>query len=100
MDLSNLENSALLMLYGEIIEELKRRNVIRSKNVVGDIGEYLAVDYYTKTSGLPKLQFAPPSTENIDAISVKGERYSIKCTTNNTTGVFYGLNAPDSTEPQ
>ena len=100
MDLSNLENSALLMLYGEIIEELKRRNVIRSKNVVGDIGEYLAVDYYTKTSGLPKLQFAPPITENIDAISVKGERYSIKCTTNNRTGVFYGLNAPDSTEPQ
>ena len=82
------------------ISVYKHRNVIRSKNVVGDIGEYLAIDYYTKTSGLPKLQFAPPSTENIDAISVKGERYSIKCTTSNTTGVFYGLNPPESDEPQ
>ncbi len=54
----------------------------------------------TKTPGLPKLQFAPPSTENIDAISIKGERYSIKCTTSNTTGVFYGLNPPESNEPQ
>ena len=39
-----------------------------------------------------KLQFAPPSTKNIDAISVNGERYSIKCTTTNTTGAFYGIN--------
>ena len=100
MDLSKLGKYDLIMLYGQIIEELKLRNVIRSKNVVGDIGEYLAVDYYTKTPGLPKLQFAPPSTENIDAISVKGERYSIKCTTSNTTGVFYGLNPPESYEPQ
>jgi len=47
--------------------------------------------YYTKTKGLPKLQFAPPSTKNIDAISVNGERYSIKCITTNTTGAFYGI---------
>lgn len=38
------------------------------------------------------------STKNIDAISVHGERYSIKSTTSNTTGVFYGLNAQDSNE--
>ena len=100
MDLSNLEKYDLIMLYGQIIEELKNRNIIRSKNVVGDIGEYLAVNYYTKTPGLPKLQFAPPSTENIDAISIKGERYSIKCTTSNTTSVFYGLNPPESDEVQ
>lgn len=100
MDFSCFDQYDLITLYGEIVEELKRRNVIRSKNVIGDIGEYLAIDYYTKTSGLPKLQAAPPSTENIDAISVKGERYSIKCTTSSTTGVFYGLNPPGSTEPQ
>ncbi len=67
---------------------------------MGDIGEHLAIDYYCKTPGLPNLQFAPPSTENIDAISKKGERYSIKCTTSNITGVFYGLNFPDDTSPQ
>ncbi len=88
------------MLYGQIIEELKARHIIRTKNVVGDIGEYLAIDYYTKTPGLPKLQFAPTSTKNIDAISVKGDRYSIKSTTSNVTGVFYGLNPPGDDQPQ
>lgn len=100
MDLHPLEKQELIALYGQVIEELKYRNIIRSKNVVGDIGEHLVIDYYTKTPGLPKLNFAPPSTENIDAISVKGERYSIKCTTSNTTGVFYGLNPPNRDEPQ
>lgn len=100
MDLSKLEQYDLIVLYGQVIDELKRRNIIRSKNVVGDIGEYLAIDYYSKTPGLPKLQSVPLSTANIDAISIKGERYSIKCTTSNTTGVFYGLNPPSSQEPQ
>lgn len=100
MNLSKLTRSELIALYGDVIQELKKQKVIRSKNVVGDIGEYLAINYYCKTPGLPKLQFAPPSTENIDAISIKGERYSIKSTTNNTTGVFYGLNPPKSDEPQ
>ena len=70
---------------------MRENNLIRFKNVTGDLGEYIVVDYYTKTKGLLKLQFAPPSTKNIDAISVNGERYSIKCITTNTTGAFYGI---------
>ena len=100
MDLNQLTVSELVALYGDIIQELKEKGVIRSKNVVGDIGEYLAIDYYCKTPGLPRLQFAPPSTENIDAISTKGERYSIKSTTSSTTGVFYGVNTPENATPQ
>lgn len=100
MNLDRLNKDELLELYGNLVQELRRQNVIGSKNVVGDIGEYLAISYYSNTPGLPKLQFAPPSTENIDAISTKGERYSIKSTTNSTTGVFYGLNPPESDIPQ
>ncbi len=100
MDLHKLTIGDLIALYGDIIQELKDKGIIRSKNVVGDIGEYLAIDYYCKTPGLPKLQFAPPSTENIDAISTKGERYSIKSTTSNTTGVFYGINPPEDLAQQ
>ncbi len=70
---------------------MRENSLIRFKNVTGDLGEYIVVDYYTKTKGLLKLQFAPPSTKNIDAISVNGERYSIKCITTNTTGAFYGI---------
>ena len=45
---------------------------------------------------MPNLSPAPVGAENIDAISRKGDRYSIKSTSNNTTGVFYGLEEPES----
>ena len=37
------------------------------------------------------LEFAPPGTKNIDAISRDGHRYSVKSTSSNLTGVFYGF---------
>ena len=46
---------------------------------------------YNETPNLPKLQDAPKSTKNIDAISVKGERYAIKSTSGSGTGVFASL---------
>lgn len=98
MNIKDLRNEELISVYGNIIHELKKRKIIRSKNVVGDLGEYLAINYYCNTKGLPKLQSAPPSTKNIDAISINGDRYSIKATTSGTTSVFYGLNPPKSGE--
>lgn len=92
MDFSKYSGMELIRIYGELLSKMREDELIRSKNVTGDLGEYIVIDYYTKTKGLPKLQFAPPSTKNIDAISVNGERYSIKCTTTNTTGAFYEIN--------
>lgn len=91
MNLSNLSGIELIKLYSDVLSVMKEKKIIRSKNITGDLGEYIVIDYYTKTKGLPKLQLAPPSTKNIDAISVDGERYSIKCITTNTTGVFHGI---------
>ena len=99
INLSSLSHADVIEYYSQIIKELKRREIIRTKNITGELGEYIAVDYYTKTPNLPNLQFAPPSTENIDAISRKGERYSIKTITNKgSTGVFYGLPTYGSAE--
>lgn len=98
MDISSMTITELLGLYSKILKKLKSDNVIRSANLVGEIGEYVAIEYYQNTRGLPKLQAAPPGTKNIDAISINGDRYSIKATTNSTTGVFYGLNSKDSNE--
>ena len=86
----------LINQYSNIIKELKERGVIRTKNLLGDLGEYLAIEYYCNTGGLPKLQAAPANTKNIDAISINGDRYSVKSTTGKLTGVFWGLEPPDS----
>ncbi len=96
IDLSKFSNEEIIDFYPEIINQLKKRKVIQSKNLVGDLGEYLAISHYCNTSGLPNLQRAPPSTKNIDAISRDGERYSIKSSTTTATSVFWGLNPPAS----
>ena len=91
MDFSSYSGIELIEIYDQLLEKMRADGLIRSKNVTGDLGEYIVIDHYRKTKGLPKLQFAPPSTKNIDAISSSGDRYSIKCTTTNTTGAFYGI---------
>ena len=55
MNLTVLKTSEIVSLYGEVIKELKGRGVIRTNNVIGDLGEYLAVEYYNNTPGLPTL---------------------------------------------
>ncbi len=95
INLSKLQNIDIINLYSEIITELKKRKIIRTKNLLGDLGEYLAIDYYHNTPGLDNLQAAPAGTQNVDALGRKGERYSIKSTSGKLTGVFYGLNDPD-----
>ena len=99
MDLSKLKGNEVIQLYSDSIKELKRRGILRTNNVIGELGEHLAIDYFCKTAGLPKLQAAPVGTQNIDAISRSGDRYSIKSTSGNSTGVFYGLQPKGSTLP-
>lgn len=98
--LKNKSVSELIAIYSAILKELKCREVIRTNNLVGDLGEYLAIEFYNNQSSLPNLQAAPAGTKNIDAISREGERYSIKSTTTSLTGVVYDLNEPDSTESE
>jgi hypothetical protein len=96
IDLTKLTTNELIDLYARIPDALKNRGVIRTKNFLGDLGEYIAIQHYNSTPGLPKLQAAPPGTQNVDAMSCKGDRYSIKSTRSNGTGVFYGLADPES----
>lgn len=96
--LQDLSDTELIQAYSSIIKLLKERGIIRSKNIIGDLGEYVVIDYYNKTPGLPNLQAAPPSTRNVDALSRAGDRYSIKASTGRVTGVFYGFPPKDSDE--
>lgn len=98
INLKELNDQELINFYSNLIIELKDRKIIRTKNIIWDLGEYLAVYHYNNTPGLSNLQFAPPGTTNIDAISRNWERYSVKSTSSRLTGIFYGLNDLDSKE--
>lgn len=96
VDLKNMSTEDIIELYSASIKELKEREIIRTKNIIGEIGEYLAIYHYNITPGLPNLLAAPVGTKGIDAISRDGKRYSIKSASGSTTGVFYGLEPKDS----
>ena len=91
LNLESLNDIELIKCYSNIIKELKYRKIITTKNVTGEIGEHLVIDYYNNHVGLPKLIKAITSTANIDAIGNNGERYSIKSISTKTTGSFFGL---------
>jgi len=92
-----LKNSEVWDIYALSKHELKKRNLVRTGNIVGERGEFLAIEYFNGTSGLSNLQAAPEGTQNVDALSRRGERYSIKTITEpgRTTGVFYGCGNKD-----
>lgn len=91
MELQNLNVHELIEVYSESVKELKKRGILRTKNVAGEIGEFFVIEKYNSTKGLPTLTALPTGTMNINAIDQNGERYSIKTTSGSTTGVFYGL---------
>ena len=99
MDLSNYSIAELVSIYSQSIKELKKRGVLRTKNVVGELGEYIVLEHYDKNPNLPNLNVVPVGTKNINAVSQNGERYSIKSTTGNVTGVIYGLQPLGSNIP-
>lgn len=93
--ISDLSDVELIELYPKLLHELKFRGIIRTNNLIGELGEYLAANAYQKNPKLPNLQLNIKSTKNIDATSNKGERYAIKATSGNGTGVFASLPTED-----
>ena len=87
---NNMKDEEVINMYHILISELKERNIIRTKNIVGDLGEYIAINWYNEHKELPKLKLQKNSNKDIDAESDK-EKYAIKTTTGNCTGSFHGV---------
>ena len=96
-DLSVSELAELISPSSQPFTELKKRGILRTKNVVGDLGEHYAIDHYTNNAKLPSLFLPRPGVKNIDALSRNGELYSIKTVSSRkgTTGSFWD---PESIE--
>src|SRR6266850_2572192 len=92
-DLTALTDSDVVQLRLRLDSEMRRRGIAHS---VGEVGERVAVEHFRSTAGLPKLQYAPTGTKNVDALSRDGDRYSIKTVwKGKKTGTVY----PDADEP-
>ena len=98
LNLSLFSDSDLIGVYSHLLQELKSRGIIRTNNVVAELGEYIAIEHYKKPLDLPTLSLSPTCTEAFDATSSDGRRYSIKTTTRSTTGSFFGLPAPETNQ--
>lgn len=71
--LANLAVSDLLRLHGDVLDELRRRAVLRSANSPsGDYGELL----FSRAFG---WELRNNSSSGYDAIDANGVRYQIKC---------------------
>jgi hypothetical protein len=88
----------LIAAYSTWLEEMQKRGIIKGKNVVGDLGERIALNHYNTTPGLTTLGKAPDGAKDFDAVGKNGMRYSIKATSGQVTGAFFGLPAPTSQE--
>lgn len=73
IDLTEAPVSALLELHGDLLAELRRRNVVRSSNnPTGDYGELL----FSRAFG---WTLNSNSSADADATDADGMRYQIKC---------------------
>ena len=90
-DIDKLSTYEIIQLYPKMIDVLTKRDVLRTKNFVGDIGEFLAIEGYNKNTNVPNLERADAGTEGYDAISQDGTRYQIKAASGSSTGVFHGV---------
>ncbi|MGR9593670.1 DUF6998 domain-containing protein [Bacillus thuringiensis] len=99
-DYENMSISEGLEHYSRLMRMFKKKGVIRTNNFVGDVGEYVAIEHYNATPQLPNLRLVEIGAQDIDAVSDTNERYSIKASSGSATGIFRGLNPPNSNLPE
>lgn len=60
MDFSKYSGMELIRIYGELLSKMREDELIRSKNVTGDLGEYIVIDYYrmlcSKSAGMCEFE--------------------------------------------
>ena len=99
LDLKKYTGEQLIGLYSEILQELKGRGIIRTRNLLGEFGEYIACETYNADSKLPNLKLNKTNEKDYDAKSDTGKRYSIKSVSIKRTGMFAGLDLDKNNEP-
>jgi hypothetical protein len=77
-DDQTVSNKDLIVAYGHVLGAMRKRGIIRTKNVVGDLGESYAELEFSGRNDLPSLKLVPTNEKDIDAVDAEGKNYSIK----------------------
>ena len=95
---NSLNDQELITSYGKLLNTLKKRKIIRSNNLVGDLGEFLAVNIYNSRQDLTNLILAETNEIAYNAYKKSEEdiKFTIKSTSTNMTGIFWGLEPKNS----
>ncbi len=87
LDLSNIADDLattdeeLIRAFGDLLGALRQRQIIRTKNIVGEFGERYCELTFNKSDDLPNLELVPTNAMDIDAKGGDGCTYSIKSAT-------------------
>ena len=98
MDLSNIDDDELVGIYPRLLKELKKREIIRTNNLVGELGKFIVMQSFKKSPELPTLFPAANSQKNFSFLDENGARYNVKATSGNNTGVFHSVPLSDEAE--
>jgi hypothetical protein len=90
---NSLTDQQLIDSYNKLLVTLKERQIIRTNNLVGDLGEFIAINYYNNKQDLPNLVLADTNETAFDAYQQENQnvKFTIKSTSRNMTGIFWGL---------
>ncbi|WP_147250947.1 hypothetical protein [Arenicella xantha] len=92
LDLSNLTDEELILAYGHVLGALRERGIIRTKNIVGELGERYCETIFNKQVGLPSFAVLPTNAKDVDAEDCDWLAYSTKSVTLSSakrTGLFH-----------
>lgn len=73
-----ITDQELVIACATLLAALRTRGIVRTKNVVGDLGESYAVTFYNQINRRGGLTRLPTNSTDIDATDSQGGKYAVK----------------------
>jgi hypothetical protein len=81
----SISDEEIVRAFAALMAAMRRRGIVRTKNVTGDLGERYAEFIYRDRPDLPSIVLENTNTPDVDALSETRARYSIKAASPGTT---------------
>lgn len=82
---ADITDEEIIRGFATLLGAMRARKIIRTRNVVGDLGERYAVNAYSSHKAKHPILLTQTNTADIDAIDSAGRSYSIKAVSPSST---------------